>query len=163
MNPKYCCCCCRAYLSPCHQTASDANWLDDLHTFYCNDCFVIGGIRTCLEVSDDSIFLWISSYSCPLNLLLVWSHQAEVIVVKRLVRGRNSGTRMRVEPRSRVVKTTPWPIRPRYSKTLAKFKYNYQRYCFKILCYDVTSKECLHVQIKNGREFNTILSTVIYI
>ena len=48
-----CCCCCRAYLSFCHRRASDANLLDDPHTFHYQDYFVIGGIRTCLGVSDD--------------------------------------------------------------------------------------------------------------
>ena len=95
-----CCCCCSAYLSSCHRTASDANLLDDPHTFRCSDYFVIGGIRTCLGVSDDPMFLWISSNSCPLNLLLVRSHQAEIIVVKHLIQGRNSVTRVWVEPRS---------------------------------------------------------------
>ena len=94
------CCCCGAYLSSCHQTASDANLLDDPHTFHYQDYFVIGGIRTCLGVSDDLMFLWISSNSCPLNLLLVRSHQAEIIIIKRLIQGRNSVTRVRVEPRS---------------------------------------------------------------
>ena len=46
------------------------------------------------------MFLWISSNSCALNLLLVRSHQAEIFIVKRLIQGRNSVTRMRVEPRS---------------------------------------------------------------
>ena len=91
---------CGAYLSSCHRTASDANLLDDPHTFHYQDYFVIGGIRTCLGVSDDPMFLWISSNSCPLNLLLVRSHQAEIIIVKRLIQGRNSVTRVRVEPRS---------------------------------------------------------------
>ena len=59
---------------------------------------MIGGIRTCLGVSDDPMFLWISSNSCPLNLLLVRSHQAEIIIVKRLIQGRNSVTRVLVEP-----------------------------------------------------------------
>ena len=68
--------------------------------FYYQDYFVIAGIRTCLEVSDDPMFLWISSNSCPLNLLLVRSHQAEIIIVKRLIQGHNNVTRMRVEPRS---------------------------------------------------------------
>ena len=95
-----CCCCCGSYLSSCHRTASDANLLDDPHTFHYQDYFVIGGIRTCLGVSDDPMFLWISSNSCPLNLLLVRSHQAEIIIVKRLIQGRNSVTRVRVEPRS---------------------------------------------------------------
>ena len=61
---------------------------------------MIGGIRTCLEVSDDPMFLWVSSNSCPLNLLLVRSHRAEVIIAKRLIQGRNSVTRVRIEPRS---------------------------------------------------------------
>ena len=95
-----CCCCCGAYLSSCHRTASDAKLLDDPHTFYYQNYFVIGGIRTCLGVSNDPIFLWISSNSCPLNLLLVRSHQAEIIIVKRLIQGRNSVTRVRVEPKS---------------------------------------------------------------
>ena len=94
------CCCCSANLSPCHWTASDANLLNDLHTFHYQDYFVIGGIRICLRVSDDPKFLWISSNSCPLNLLLVQSHQAEIIIVKRLIQGRNNVTRVRVEPRS---------------------------------------------------------------
>ena len=41
-----------------------------------------GGIRTCLEVSSDPMFLWIFSNSCPLSLLLVRSHQAEITIVK---------------------------------------------------------------------------------
>ena len=61
---------------------------------------MIGGIRTSLGVSDDPMFLWISLNSCPLNLLLVRSHQAEIIIVKRLIQGRNNVTRVRVEPRS---------------------------------------------------------------
>ena len=83
-----------------HWTASDANLLDDPHTFHYQDYFVIRGIRTRLGVSDDPMFLWISSNSCPLNLLLVRSHQAEIIIVKRLIQGRNNVTRVRVEPRS---------------------------------------------------------------
>ena len=92
-------CCCSAYLSSCHQTASDTNLLDDPLTFHYNDYFVIGGICTCLGVFDDPMFLWISSNSCPLNLLLVRSHQAEIIIIKRLTLGHNNVTRVRVEPR----------------------------------------------------------------
>ena len=93
-------CCCSAYLSSCHRKASDANLLDDPHTFHYQDYFVIGGIHICLGVFDDPLFLWISSNSCPLNLLLVRSHQAEIIIVKRLIQGRNNVTRVWVEPRS---------------------------------------------------------------
>ena len=46
------------------------------------------------------MFLQIFSNSCLVNLLLVRSHQAEIIVVKRLNQGRNKVTRVQVEPRS---------------------------------------------------------------
>ena len=82
-----------------HRTASDANLSDDPHAFHYNDYFVIGGIRTCLGFSDEPMFLWISSNSCPLNLLLVRSYQAEIIIIKRLIQGRNNVTRVQVEPR----------------------------------------------------------------
>ena len=62
------------------------------------------------------MFLWISSNSCPLNLLLVRSHQAEIIIVKRLIQGRYNVTRVRVEPRpfdQGRRKKAPLPIRPR--------------------------------------------------
>ena len=92
---------------------------------------MIEGIRICLGVSDDQMLLRISSNSCPLNLLLVRSHQAEIIIIKRLTQESNSVTRVLVEPRSfdqrrrkneafthsatlpTVVKTTLLPIRPR--------------------------------------------------
>ena len=45
------------------------------------------------------MFLWIFSNSCPLNLLFVRSHQAEIIIVKRLIQRRNNVTRVQVEPR----------------------------------------------------------------
>ena len=61
---------------------------------------MIGGIRTCSGVSDDPMFLWISSNSCPPNLLLVRSYQAEIIIVKRLIQERNNVTRVRAESRS---------------------------------------------------------------
>ena len=75
-----------AYAS-CHRTASDADLLDDPHTFHYNDYFVNGGICTCLGVFDNPMMVWISLNSCPLNLLLVRSHQAEIIIVKRLIQG----------------------------------------------------------------------------
>ena len=52
-----CYCYCSAYLSSCHRTSSDANLLDDPHTFHYNNYFVIRGIRTCLGVSNDPMFL----------------------------------------------------------------------------------------------------------
>ena len=60
---------------------------------------MIGGIRTCLGVSSDPMFLWVSSNFCPLNLLLVRSHQAEIIIVKRLIQGRNNVNRVRERER----------------------------------------------------------------
>ena len=79
------------------------------------DYFVIGDIRTCLGVSNDPVFQGIFLKSCPLNLLLVQSHQAEIIIVKRLIQRRNNATRVRVEPISfdhGLGKTTPLPSRP---------------------------------------------------
>ena len=46
------------------------------------------------------MFLWISSNSFPLNSLLVRSHQAQIIIEKRLIQGHNNVTRVWVEPRS---------------------------------------------------------------
>ena len=63
------------------------------------DYFVVGGICTCLGVSSNPIFLWNSSNYCPLNLLLVRSHQAEMFIVKYLIQERNNMTRVQVEPR----------------------------------------------------------------
>ena len=42
------------------------------------------------------MFLWNSSNFCPLNLLLVRNHQAEIMIIQ----GRYEVTRLRVEPRS---------------------------------------------------------------
>ena len=69
--------------------------LDDRHTFYCIDYFVLGEIRTCLGASSDPMFPWILSNSCPLNLLRVRSHQAKTFIVKRLIQVRNNVTRVR--------------------------------------------------------------------
>ena len=69
-------------------------------TFHCNDCFVTEGIRTCLGVSSDSMFFWITLNSCPLNLLLVRSHQAEKIIKNHLIQGRNNVTSVRIESTS---------------------------------------------------------------
>ena len=43
---------------------------------------------------------WIFSNSCSLNLLLDRNYQAEIIIVKRLIQGRNNVTRVRIKPRS---------------------------------------------------------------
>ena len=46
------------------------------------------------------MFLWIFLNSCPLNLLLIWSRLAQIIIVKRLIQGRDNVTRVRVAPKS---------------------------------------------------------------
>ena len=57
--------------------------------------FVFGEIRTSIGVSSGSTFLWISLNSCPLNMLLVRSHQTEIIIVKHPIQERNNETRVR--------------------------------------------------------------------
>ena len=78
--------------------------------------FVFGGISTCLRVTNDLILksLWVFMNSCPLNLLLVRCHRAEIII-KRLSHGRDNMTRVLVEPDHAikvVEKTTPSPFHP---------------------------------------------------
>ena len=73
--------------------------MKDPSTFWV-DYYVLGGISTCSGVFRDPMFLWISSNSFPLNLLLVRSHQPEIIMVKHLIQGRNNLTMVRVEPSS---------------------------------------------------------------
>ena len=58
-------------------------------------CF--GRIRTRLGVDHFPSFPVGVLTSSHVNLLLVRSHQAEIIVVKRLIQGRNNVTRVRVE------------------------------------------------------------------
>ena len=45
------------------------------------------------------MFLWIFSNFFQLNLLLVRSHRAGIIIIKRLKQGRNNVTRVQVEPK----------------------------------------------------------------
>ena len=61
---------------------------------------MVGGIRTFSGISIDPTFLWISSNFRPMNLLLVRSHQAEVIIAKRLIQRRNNVIKVEVESRS---------------------------------------------------------------
>ena len=116
------CCCCGAYLSSCPRTPPDADYWRIRALFHSNDYFVIRGIRTCLRVSTDLMFLWVSSNFCPLTLLLVQSHQAEIIIVKHLITERNNVTRVRAEPPhyaiSVVVKATLLPFPPRCRQNL---------------------------------------------
>ena len=84
----------------CPHVAGQRQLLYDRHSFHCDNYFVIAGIRTCLGVSSDTMVPWISENSCPrpLDFLLVRSHQAEKIIVNRLIQERNETT-VRVEPR----------------------------------------------------------------
>ena len=49
----------------------------------------MGGICTCLGFFSDPMFLQVSLNSCPLNLLLVRSYQAEIIISKHLIQRRS--------------------------------------------------------------------------
>ena len=70
-----------------HRTASDANF------WMIRTLFIAITNSTCWEIfvsasefsSDYSMFLQIFLNSCPVNLLLVRRHQAENIIVKRLI------------------------------------------------------------------------------
>ena len=78
----------------CRRTAPDA-----IYQTICT-LFVLERSCTCLRISSDPMFLWILLNSCPLNLVLVPSHQAEMVIVKRFIEGQNKQTRVRVEPKS---------------------------------------------------------------
>ena len=108
-------CCCSAYISYCHQTASDANLLDDPHTFHCSDYFVVGGICTCLGVSDVPVdffeFLSTEFAACSKppsrdNYRKASYPRAQLTAWPGC--GLNPDHSIRV-----VVKTTPLPIGPR--------------------------------------------------
>ena len=75
-------------------------WSAQLLYFHYVIYFMLEGIHTCSRVFIYPMFLWISSNSCPLNLLLVRSNQAEIIAIKRLIQKRLNAARVRVEPRS---------------------------------------------------------------
>ena len=63
----------------------------DPRSFHCNNYFVVGGIAPDFRSFQRSNFQQrIFSNSCLLNLLLVQSHQAEIIIGKRLIQGRNN-------------------------------------------------------------------------
>ena len=83
-------------------------------------------VRTCRPVyNSDPMPLW-----CPLNLLLVWSHQAEV---KRFILGRNNVTRVRVDLRScnqSCRKNDVFTRRPRSRL----FEHVYEEACLKKYC-----------------------------
>ena len=101
-------------LSCCHRTASNANyWM--IRTFHCSNYFVFGGFHTCLRVFNNPMFLLVSSHSYPLNLLLVRSHQPDIIIVKHFIQGNNNVTRVLVEPDHAigvVVKSMPLLFQP---------------------------------------------------
>ena len=95
------------YLFSCHWTASDANLVDDPHTFHCNGFFVIGGIRcSCfsssfqLGVSNVPVvfFEFLSTeFAACLKPASRNNHRKEEIP---LIQERNNVTRVPVEPRS---------------------------------------------------------------
>ena len=74
--------------------------LDDLRTFHYDNYTVFKRIFTSLGVSGNPMFWWIFSNSCPMNLLLVGSHQAKRIIAKRFIQRRNNVNREQVKSRS---------------------------------------------------------------
>ena len=81
-----------AYLPSCHCTASDAKYwtIRTLFIAKSTDCPVFrvwSNPHLLIGVPIDPMFLWPSSNSCPLNLLLVQSHQAEILIKKRHEQG----------------------------------------------------------------------------
>ena len=91
----YCGSCCSAYLSSCQETASNAKYWTIRVLFI---AMATSWLEESARAEDFPMILWISSNSCPMNLLLVRSQQVEVIIVKRLIQGHNNVTRVRVEP-----------------------------------------------------------------
>ena len=77
---------------------SDANLLDHPHTFHYNDYLVIGGIRTCLGVSNHPIvnfFEFLSNEFAACSKPPSRDNDRKASYPKR-----NNLTRMKVEPRS---------------------------------------------------------------
>ena len=115
-----------------------------------------------LRVSSDPMLLRISPNSCPLNLLLVQSHQAEIIIVKRLIQRRNNVTRVRVKPNQAIrviVKTTPLPSQPRYHlmtyimrKDCEPEENFYEYWCPMLHCKSTV----------NGHIFVTLVTNIIF-
>ena len=99
-----CCCCCSIfnayiqYLSSCRRTAADAKYWTICTLFIAMTTSWLE--ESCLGVSNDPMLQWISSNSCPLNVLLVRSHRAEMNIVKRLIQRRNYVIRVRVKLKS---------------------------------------------------------------
>ena len=87
-------------ISSCHRTASDANYWTIRALFIAMTTSCSEESALLLGVPSDPKFLWISLNSCPLNWLLVRNHQAEILIVKRLIQEHNNVTRVQVEPRS---------------------------------------------------------------
>ena len=87
LNHKKCCFVVAiADLSACHPIASDAKcWI--MHTLFIVISTVLRIWKNLLLLGSfsDPMPLRISSNSCPLNLLLFWNHQVEIIFVKRVL------------------------------------------------------------------------------
>ena len=107
-NPMLCCC---AYVSSCHRTSSDAK--------YWTICAIFIAMTTLwLEESASAQEFPMIQCSCGFfhRAEIIIEHQAEIIIVKRLIQGRNNETRVRVEPRlcdQDRRKKTLLPSRPR--------------------------------------------------
>ena len=76
-------------------------WYSQLNYFHGNnDYFVVGGLLRgwrnphLLWSFLCPMFLWNFSNPCPLSLRLVRSHQAKILIVKRLIQGRNRVTKV---------------------------------------------------------------------
>ena len=92
-------CCCFAQLSSCHRRASDANyWM--ISTFFL--AITTSGLEEPTPAEEFPMIQCSCGFlrTCPLNLLLVRSYHAEIIIVKRHIQGCNNVTRVRFEPRS---------------------------------------------------------------
>ena len=98
LNQTICGFCRVAYLSSCHRTASDATIGRSVH--FSLHRLLCGGIRACLEFSVIQCLCQFLGILVHRTLVLVRSHQAEIIIVKRLIQRRNNVTRVGVEPKS---------------------------------------------------------------
>ena len=94
---------CRSWCGCSLRIYPPVTWQSQTTTFGQSAHFSLQWLLVIGEIRSTEKFLviqWISSNSYPLNLLLVQSHQAEMIIVKRLMQGHSNVTRVRVGPKS---------------------------------------------------------------
>ena len=84
------------------------------------------------QVSSNPMFLKVSINSCPLKLLLVWSHRGEIIIVKRFIQRCNNWPGRTLWIRV-VVKLTLSLIWPRYRLFWPRYRLFWPRYIKKRL------------------------------